>query len=329
MTHDRPARTPRLVALGETMLRLSTDSPLDRSGSLDVHVAGSESNVAVALAQLGWETAWFSALPSTPLGRRVADELRGAGVDVSAVRWADDPDARMGLFFVEHAPPPRRTSVWYDRAGSAASKLGPGDLDPDLLEGAAYALVSGITTGLGAGPRALALRFVDEARARGAKVCVDVNYRAKLWSADEAAPVIAELVADADVVVCGAHDADVVWGIGGDRRDAVVHLRRTRAPAAELVVLTTGSDGAVASLADGTVVEQPAYPTTVVDRVGAGDAFVAGLLWGLEEHGGSEALRAGALAAALKCTMRGDLLLITEDEFREHFSGGRTRMVDR
>jgi 2-dehydro-3-deoxygluconokinase len=136
-------------------------------------------------------------------------------------------------------------------------------------------------------------------------------------------------VAGADVVVSGAHDAEVVWGVGGDPRDAVVQLRRYRAPAAELVVLTTGSDGAVASLADGTVVEQPAYPTTVVDRVGAGDAFVAGLLWGLEGHGGAEALRAGALAAALKCTMRGDLLRITEDEFREHFDGGQTRMVDR
>jgi 2-dehydro-3-deoxygluconokinase len=329
MEHGPSNRAPRLVALGETMLRLSTERSLDRADSLAVNVAGSESNVAVALAALGWDVSWVSALPASPLGRRIADELRGAGVDVAPVRWVDDPAARVGLLFVEHAPPPRRTTVWYDRAGSAASALGPGDLDPAVLEGAGYALVSGITPGLGDGPRALAFRFAEEARARGARVCVDVNYRAKLWAAARAAPVIAELVAGADVVVCGAHDADVLWGIGGDARDAVVRLRRERAAAAAIVVLTTGSDGAVASCADGTVIEQPAYPTTVVDRVGAGDAFVAGLLWGLEQGDPSGALRAGALAAALKCTVHGDVLRMTAGELREHLGGGQTRMVVR
>jgi 2-dehydro-3-deoxygluconokinase len=329
MEYAQNERAPRLVALGETMLRLSTERSLDRADSLAVNVAGSESNVAVALAGLGWDVSWLSALPSSPLGRRIADELRGAGVDVAPVRWVDDPASRVGLLFVEHAPPPRRTIVWYDRTGSAASALGPGDLDPAVLDGAGYALVSGITPGLGEGPRALALRFADEARSRRARVCVDVNYRAKLWTAHLAAPLIAELVGRADVVVCGARDAEALWGIGGDPRDAVVRLRRARAGTAEIVVLTTGSDGAVASCADGTVIEQPAFPTTVVDRVGAGDAFVAGLLWGLEQGDQAEALRAGALAAALKCTVHGDVLRMTSGEFREHLGGGQTRMVVR
>jgi 2-dehydro-3-deoxygluconokinase len=318
---------PRAVALGESMLRLSTPGRLDRADSLDVHVAGSESNVAVALAQLGWDASWFSALPDTPLGRRVANELRACGVDVSSVRWV--ADARVGVFFVEIAEPPGKTTVWYDRADSAAAALGPDDLDPAILDGADYAVVCGITAGIGPGARALALRFANEATARGAKVCVDVNYRPRLWSPDEAAPAIAALVGTAAVVVCSARDARRVWSLEGDPHDTVERLRGTLAPDAELVVLTTGSDGAVASLPDGTILEQPAYPATVVDRIGAGDAFVGGLLWGLEAHGVAEGLRAGALAAALKCTQHGDHLLITREELVQLLDGRESQVVIR
>jgi 2-dehydro-3-deoxygluconokinase len=327
MSDDHAKQKVHVVALGETMLRLSTPGRLDRAGSLDVHVAGSESNVAVALAQLGWHASWFSALPNTPPGRRVANELHACGVDVSPVRWVEG--ARVGLFFVEIADPPRGTSVWYDRAGSAAARLEPSDLDPALLDGADYAVVCGITAGIGAGPRALALRFANEAAARGAKVCVDVNYRQRLWSEADAAPAIAELIAAADVVVCSTRDAEQLWALDGDPRDTAGRLRDTFAPGAELVVLTTGSDGAVASLPDGAVLEQAAYPATVVDRIGAGDAFVGGLLWGLEARDVPEALRAGALAAALKCTLRGDHLLITPDEFVQRLDDREQQVVVR
>jgi 2-dehydro-3-deoxygluconokinase len=320
-------RKPRVVALGETMLRLSTPGRLDRADGLDVHVAGSESNVAVALAQLGWNASWFSALPDTPPGRRVANELRRCGVDVSSVRWVES--ARVGLFFLEIAEPPRNTTVWYDRAGSAAAALEASDLDPEILDGADYAVVSGITAGIGPGPRALALRFANEAASRGTKVCVDVNYRARLWGDDEAAPAIAALAATADVVVCSARDAERLWSLDGHPRDTAGRLRETLAPSAELVVLTTGSAGSVASLLDGSVLEEPAYPATVVDRVGAGDAFVGGLLWGLEARDVGEALRAGALAAAFKYTLPGDHLLITQDEFVQHLDDRERQVVVR
>jgi 2-dehydro-3-deoxygluconokinase len=295
------------------MLRLSTHDRLDGADRLDVHVAGSESNVAVALAQLGWEACWLSALPDTPPGRRVANELRACGVDVSHVRWVES--GRVGLFFVEFGGPPRKTTVWYDRAGSAAAALGPDALDPAVLEGADYAVVSGITAGISSSTRELAQSFAGEARTQGAKVCVDVNFRPRLWGADEAAPVLAELVAAADIVVCSARDADQLWSVDCPPREAVVRFRDLYAPNSELVVLTTGADGAVASSADGDVLEQRAYPTTMVDRIGAGDAFVAGLLWGLAARDLAEALRAGALAAAVKCAMRGDHLLTTPAEF--------------
>ena len=323
----RLPRKPRVVTLGETMLRLSTHARLDRADELDVHVAGSESNVAVALAQLGWNAAWFSALPDTPTGRRVANDVAACGVDVSRIRWVDG--GRVGLFFVEFAEPPRSTTVWYDRSNSAAAALEPDDLDVGILEGADYAVVSGITGGIGHGARALARRFAAEAARRGAKVCVDVNYRPRLWEQVEAAPATADLIGAADIVVCSARDADRLWNIDGDPHDAVLHLREAYAARADLVVLTIGGDGAIASLPDGSLVEQRAYPATVVDRIGAGDAFVAGLLWGLEARDVAEALRAGALAAALKCTMRGDHLLTTPQEFLQHLDDRRRQEVVR
>lgn len=323
----RPARTPRIVALGESMLRLSTHARLDRAEQLHVHVAGSESNVAVALAQLGWNATWLSALPDTPPGHRVATELLACGVDVSRVRWVDG--ARVGLFFVEFAEPPRSTTVWYDRAGSAAAQLGPDDLDVTALAGADYAVVGGITASISASARDLARRFAAEARASGAKVCVDVNFRPRLWDEREAAPAIAELVEAADIVVCSARDAERLWSLNGDPRDAAVRLRDTYAPRAEFVVVTTGEDGAVAALPDGSVLEQPAFQATVVDRIGAGDAFVAGVLWGIETRDAAEALRAGAVAAAMKCTLHGDHLLTTEREFLDQLDGRQRQVVVR
>jgi 2-dehydro-3-deoxygluconokinase len=175
--------------------------------------------------------------------------------------------------------------------------------------------------------RSLALRFAAEARARGAKVCVDVNYRPRLWDEVAAAHATAELASAADVVVCSARDAQRLWGIGGDPRDAILRLRSALAARAELVVLTRGADGAVAALPDGATLEQAAYPATVVDRIGAGDAFVAGLLWGLEARDVGEALRAGAVAAALKCTMTGDHLLTSEQELLRHLDESQRQAV--
>jgi 2-dehydro-3-deoxygluconokinase len=323
----QPLQEPRVAACGESMLRLSTHARLEYADCLDVHVAGSESNVAVALAQLGWDAAWFSALPDTPPGRRVARELAACGVDVSKVRWVEE--GRVGVFFAEFAEAPRGTTVWYDRAASAAAALGPDDLDASVLDGADYAVVCGISAGVSPGMKALALRFAAEARTRGARVCVDVNYRPRLWDELAAAPATAELAAAADIVVCSERDAERLWGIGGDPHDAVLRLRSIYASGAELVVLTRGADGAVAALPDGGTLEQAAYPATVVDRIGAGDAFVAGLLWGLEARDVREALRAGAVAAALKCTMRGDHLLTSPQEFLQYLDGPERQAVVR
>jgi 2-dehydro-3-deoxygluconokinase len=295
------------------MLRLSPPASgrLEEAGSLDVHVAGAELNVAVALASLGVSAGWISALPDSPLGRRVLRDARAAGVDTQHVQLRD---GRMGLFFVEFGLGPRPTSVWYDRERSAFLALG--DIDPVALEGARYAVVSGVTPALGARGRALAERFAASAREAGAKLCVDVNHRTRLWSGEEARSALAPLVAQADVVVCSRVDAAEVFGFGGAEPEELVDaLMREQAENAELVVLTLGAAGALGLERGGAPVLQPAYPDAARDRVGGGDAFLAGLLWGLlEDTGLSESLARGAALAALKRTVAGDLARFTRDE---------------
>jgi 2-dehydro-3-deoxygluconokinase len=300
------------VTLGEAMLRL-TASPgrrLADATALDAHVAGAEANVAAALASLGVEVRWVSALPPTPIGDRVARELAAVGVDLSAVVRL--PNTRLGLFFAEPGTPPRDTRVWYDRAASAFTQLDA--FDARVLDGVEYAVVSGITPALGKRSRKLAERFSAEARERGAALCVDVNYRALLWPAQEAAATLAPLIADASVLVCAARDAQLLFGIDPDEPEPARRLREQVAPDAELVAITSGERGGEVH-AHGETVQRAAEPAQVVDRFGAGDAFTAGLLWGLlEGRDPAGSLAAATALAALKCTITGDLARIGRDE---------------
>ena len=311
--------------MGETMLRLSPPAygRLEHADALDLHVGGAESNVAVALARLGRRAAWVSALPDTPLGRRVSGAVAAAGVDVSGVRFT--PDGRVGLYFVEFGAAPRATEVFYDRAeSSCARSLG---FDAALLAGARFAVLSGITLGLSEHARNAGMAFADAARAAGAETVVDVNYRARLWAPDAARDATAALTREADIVVCSARDASTVFGLAeGDDRAAVVEFAARFAPAARLVCLTCSERGSVAVERGGAVTTQPAIAATVVDRFGAGDAFVAGivdsLLAGLAVP---DTLASAARLAALKCTVAGDMSLSSRADVNALASGDLLR----
>lgn len=298
------------------MLRLSPPDQgrLDQAHQLDVHVAGAELNLAVALAGAGIPARWISVLPDGPLGARVLAEVRAAGVDCEFVSVAA---GRLGLFFVEHGSPPRPTSVLYDRSNSAfavaAAEL---VLDTAALEGARFAAVSGVTPALGPGARALTERFADQAAETGAGLCVDVNHRPRLWSDDDAAATLAPLLGRAEVVVCAEQDARSLFAVPeGEPARMLDDLRVRLAPDAAVVVLTLGGAGAVASGRDGVPQRQPPFPVQVKDRLGVGDAFTAGLLSGLVEGCElSDALARGAALAALKATVSGDLAHFRREE---------------
>jgi 2-dehydro-3-deoxygluconokinase len=309
-----------LVCVGEALLRLATPAGvrLATAPSLEVHVAGAEANVAVAAARLGVSTRWVSALPDDVLGHRVAAALTAAGVCTDAIAWDAAPGARLGLFFSDTGVAPRPATVTYDRAGSAFTRLSA--LPPNALDGARRVHVTGITAAVA--PPALTKDIISATAAAGAALSVDVNHRARLWSAEAAREGLAPLLAAADTVLCGIADAHAVFGLDG-APDAVARaLRERHAPSARLVVLTLGEGGALALDAGDAVHEQPAVPAQVVDRFGMGDAFAAGLLWVLLGDGDvPAALRAGATLAALKATTYGDLSQTTAGELHAALAG--------
>jgi 2-dehydro-3-deoxygluconokinase len=305
------SRQSRIVTLGEAMLRLTAPpgERLQAASQLHSYVAGSEANVARMLARLGAPVSWVSALPASPLGERIAREMLGDGVDMSFVERSQK---RMGLFFVEQGSSPRPTTVWYDRAGSAFSAMK--GFDEHALDGASYALVSGITPALGSHSRKLAESFAACARRAGACLCVDVNYRRLLWTPAQARKGLLPLLEQADVVVCSERDARTVFGVSGKAPEAVSAFAERWATRASRVVLTCGERGSVLR-AGRVVIEQAAHPVAVVDRFGAGDAFMAALLWELW-RGSSDgaALRSAAMLASLKCTVLGDIAPFSAEE---------------
>lgn len=300
------------MTVGEAMLRLATlpGERLADADRLDLHVAGAEANVAAALAQLGVGVRWVSALPANSLGARVERELRGCGVVVDAIEWM--ADARLGIFFSDTGAEPRPTQVTYDRARSAFTVL---DSVPAwALEGAQVVHVSGITAAVAA--EAFMPALLDRVEAAGSELSVDVNHRSLLWSPEEARRELEPLLARATTLICGAADAALVFGLEGDPEDVVARLRERWAPRARQVVLTLGAGGSVGLDSEGALHRQVAPATTVVDRFGVGDAFAAGLLWGLLEDGFELGLRAGTALAALKATVGGDFTRTDEAELR-------------
>jgi len=300
-----------VVGIGETLIRLAPTGgeTLESAATCAVHVGGAESNVCVNLARLGVATAWISRLPASPLGRRVAAAVRGAGVDTSGVEWASD--GRVGLMFVQPGTAPRAAEVIYYRRDSAFAGIDPEAVAWDRLAGAQVVHLTGITPALGERAHRLIERAIAEARRHGARVSFDINYRTTLWGPDAARKTLEPLVHGLDIVFVNDRDARTVFGAEGDPEAVAAALRdRFRC---EVLVLTLGAGGALAREARGSV-RHAAHAVEIVDRIGRGDAFAAGFLYGTLRHGAADGLRYGAAMAALKQTYPGDVCLTTLDE---------------
>ncbi len=280
-----------------------------RPGRGDIHyVGGSEANVAVGLARLGMRSAWIGRLPKNPLGRRVSSALSSQGVDVSGVVWADE--GRVGVYYLEVAGPPRGSQVVYDRQGSAASELRPEELDWELLSRTRHFHVSGITAALSSSCAETVRLALAEARRRGVSTSVDINYRSRLWSPQRARQVLYPLLG-VDLVFCTADDASTVFGEQGSPSEVAARLRRDWGT--KMVVLTLGGEGAIVSGTDG-LWRGRGHELRAVDRVGAGDAYVAGFLYGYLEGDIDKAVAYGGAMAAWKHTEPGDFCWATSSD---------------
>lgn len=292
-----------VFTLGETMVRFTPKgfARLEDSTELELRTGGSESNVAVALARFGLRIAWAGKLPQNPLGELVARRLRSFGVDVSAVRWTSD--SRMGLYFIEPGAAPRSSLVFYDRANSAASTMQPDDFDWSILDRTRHVHLTGITPALSVDAFNTVARCIYEARERNRTISFDVNYRARLWPAVDARCALLPLIRDVNLLICPIADALQVFGIEDTPEKTAVALGElTRA---SHIALTLGAGGALLWDRSQYYRAEP-FQVTAIDRVGAGDAFDAGLLWGFLRNEPAQGLAYGMAMAAIKHTMPGD-----------------------
>ena len=320
----------RFVAFGEVMLRLSPPGRevIGQSPRFDVWTAGAEANVAVALARLGHQTAMVTALPPTALGDAALTTLKGHGVDCSGVRRLP---GRMGLYFVVTGSGVRPSHVVYDRAGSAFAEASPESWEWDqLLVGADRLHLSGITPALGSGGTAAAFAAATAATRLGVPLSFDGNYRSQLWGAWDGRPAatLAELVGQADILFGDERDVEMMLGStfagdGDPRRRAAADAAFDAFPklrtVASLQRLVETSDRhrlrAHVLSREKTYATEEITLSGIVDRVGTGDAFAAGVLHGMRTGAGlRNSAELGLRLAAWKHTIPGDMAPVTASD---------------
>ena len=323
-----------LVTFGETMIRLSPPNfrRLEQTSLLDVNVGGSELNVAVAAQRLGLGVAYVTRLTNNPLGRMIANKAREHGVDTSYIVWTDDD--RVGTYFVEFGASPRPNSVVYDRRDSAIARIRPGEVDWDaIFKGVKMFHTSGITPALSPTAAEATKEAVRVARKAGIKVSIDLNYRALLWSQEKAREVMSELVDAADILITTEEDTERVFGIKKDNYEEVAkalaeqfHLGAVAITLRETPSVWRNTWTAIA-YANGKIHRGPKFDIEVVDRVGSGDSFTGGFLFGYLHDGPAAAVRYGVAISALKQTNPGDLCWATREETERLLEGGGLRIV--
>jgi 2-dehydro-3-deoxygluconokinase len=340
----------RVVTFGEVMLRLKSPGVerLFQSPSLEASFGGAEANVAVSLAQFGVPVSFVSAIPANPIGDACLGELRKFGVDTSRVRRQG---SRLGIYFLEAGANQRPSKVVYDRSGSAMAAAKPGDFDWDVvLDGASWFHLTGVTPAISQSAADLAIDAARRAREKGITVSCDYNYRKNLWKYGKSAPdVMRELVRHVHVGIANEEDCQEALGIELDVDVASGSLAtdRYRALAARVLeefpnldkqVITlreshsADRNGWSAVLHNGTdfLVSRRYDITDIVDRVGAGDSFGAGLIYGLHAYGDdARALEFAAAASCLKHSILGDFNRVSVSEVEALVAGEASGRVQR
>jgi 2-dehydro-3-deoxygluconokinase len=311
-----------LLTCGETLLRLSPPGMqrLDQARQFEIGIGGSELNVGCVLARLGRRVAWVSRLPQGPLGRLLDGEARRHGVDTRWVRWIEE--ARLGLMFFEPGPAPRNARVIYDRKHSAASGLAFEDAPWEALIAASGRLhLSGITPALGPSCRALIPQIAALAAAAAKPVSYDLNYRATLTTVSEARAMLEAMAPHLELFIVAERDARTVLGFTEEaERLAEAIAARYGMP---LVALTRppGEEPGDLLLARAAIHYAPRYPVEIVDRIGAGDSFVAGLLHGILDGDFDLAIRLAAYAAAIALATPGDINYFAAEDLSAFHAG--------
>jgi 2-dehydro-3-deoxygluconokinase len=345
----------RVVTLGEVMLRLKSPGfeRFFQSPALEATFGGGEGNVAISLAHFGLDVAFVTALPQNPIADACIRFLRGYGVDTSYIQRQGE---RMGIYFMEAGANQRPSNVVYDRAHSAISEASPEDFDwARIFDGAGWFHITGITPALSQSAAELSLHAVQLAKDKGITVSCDYNYRKKLWEYGKSAPeVMGELVRFVDVGIANEEDCQRSLGVALSEDDwaagvesGELNVQRYQALAEKMFEtfpnlryqaitlresFSASHNGWSACLYNGAefYVSRRYDITHIVDRVGGGDSFAAGLIYGLHTGMSDEdALNFAAAASCLKHSIIGDANLATLEEVKRLMGGDASGRVQR
>lgn len=341
----------KVVTFGEIMLRLA--SPGYKRFSQSEHListfGGGEANVAVSLANYGISVNFVTRLPKNDIGIWAEKELKKQNVNTSDIVWGGD---RIGIYFLETGAVSRGSKVVYDRANSAVSEIKKGMIDwEQVLDGADWFHWTGITPAISKGAAEVCLEAIQTANRLGITVSTDLNYRKKLWKwGTTPAEVMPDLVAGCDVILGNEEDAEKVFGIhpegvdvtkghvSGAAYESVGKQLMAKFPRAKKVIITLrGSKSAnhntwAGVLYDGKqLLESSTYDIThIVDRVGGGDSFMGGLIYGLMTYNDDQkALNFAVAASCLKHTIYGDFNMVTIEEVEKLMNGDASGRVAR
>lgn len=343
----------KIVTFGEVMLRLSTPGyqRFSQARQFDVTFGGGEANVAVSLANYGMKSEFVTRLPENDIAKACIQEMNGLGVNTdNCIKGGD----RIGIYFLETGAVARGSKVIYDRANSSISTIQKGMIDWEkVLTGADWFHWTGITPALSQGAADICLEAIQAANRMGVKVSCDLNYRKKLWNyGKKVSEVMPALVEGCDLILGNEEDAEKEFGIkpegfdventGGEidakRFESVCKQLMSKFSRCKKVVITLrGSINANhntwgAVLFDGKrLIESRRYDIThIVDRVGGGDSFMGGLIYGLLAYKDDEkALNFAAAASALKHTIFGDYNRVSTEEVEALMSGNGSGRVSR
>lgn len=338
----------KVVTLGEIMLRLSTPDfkRFVQADTFDITYGGGEANVSAALCNYGLNGTFVTKVPNNPIGQSAINHLRRYGVDTQFIVRGGD---RLGIYFLETGASMRASQVVYDRAGASIADVDVKEFDFDkILDGAEWFHTTGITPALSDKAAALTEAALKAAKAKGITTSIDLNYRKKLWSKEKAREVMTKLCQYVDVCIGNEEDADTTLGFKAEHtditkgelnldgyKDVFKQMKDKfgfKFIASSLRESYSASDNGWSALVyDGTdFYHTKKYNVRIVDRVGSGDSFASGLIYGLVTGMSMpDAAEFGVAASALKHTIPGDLNHATLNEVKDLMKGDASGRVQR
>ncbi len=334
-----------LLSLGEIMLRLSPpdNERITRGDTLSKQAGGAELNSATGAAMLGLRCGIISKLPANDLGIYIKNRIRLCGVSDDYLVYDDEPDARLGVYYYESGAYPRKPRIVYDRKNTSINKLKVEDVPPHIFDATRCFHTSGITLALSPEIRETAIEMIKRFKAQGTLISFDVNFRGNLWTGPQAKECIESILPYVDIFFCSESTARLTFLKEGDLKQIMKSF--TEEYPISIVASTQRTvhspkrhtfGSVIYSAKDDTYYEEAPYADIeVVDRIGSGDAYISGVLYGLLAHEDNiqKALEYGNAVSALKNTIPGDLLSTDLKEIegivKEHKSTGFVSEMDR